>query len=121
MRRYEPDCVDGTLFLVSEGDRVEIGAVDDIVDSVGGETYTIEYDDTQSTQPWLETDDGELTVDVRETVTTMTHPEELVAGLRDLDMETDRYGLPTRTVEFANRFVDILDSQGAKGGDQGSS
>ncbi|WP_435345918.1 hypothetical protein [Haloarchaeobius sp. HRN-SO-5] len=112
MRRYEPECVDGTLWLVSDADRVEVGTVDDVVDAVGGETYTIEYDEAQRKQPWLDTEDGELTVDVRESVTTMSHTGEFVSALRDVDMGTDRYGLPTRTVEFADRFVDILDAQG---------
>ncbi|WP_267643153.1 hypothetical protein [Haloarchaeobius amylolyticus] len=113
MSRYEPECEDGTLFLVSADDRIEIGALDDIVDVVGGETYTIAYDEDQQRQPWLETSDGELSVDVRETVTTMSHPEAVAASLRNVDMDADRYGIPTRTVEFANRLVDVLDSQGA--------
>jgi hypothetical protein len=29
-------------------------------------------------------------------------------------MSTDRYGLPERTVEFANEFVDILEEQGGE-------
>ena len=114
MTRYEPECENGTLFLVAEGggDRVEIGSVDDIVDAVGADTYSIEYDERQRTQSWLDTDDGVLDIDVRESVTSLPHTEETVAELREYDMETDRYGLPTRTVEFADRFVDILSQQG---------
>ncbi len=111
MTRYEPECVDGTLFLVGD-DRIEVGTIDDIVAAIGGDTYTIEYDEKQRTQSWLDTDDGALEVDVRETVTTLYHTEEMVSELRDYDMDTDRYGLPTRTVEFSNRFVDILEQQG---------
>lgn len=118
MTRYTPDCVDGTLFLVSEdgGGRLEIGTVDDVVDAIGGETYVIEYDDQQRTQPWLRTDDGVLEIDVREAVTTLPHSEDKVAELVDYDMSTDRYGLPTRTVEFANQLVDILERQGSSQG-----
>ena len=112
MQRYEPECVDGTLFLVDDDDRVEVGTVDDVVAAVGGDTYTIEYDQKQRTQPWLDTDDGALDVDVRETVTTLPHTAETVSELREYDMETERYGLPTRTVEFADRFVDVLERQG---------
>lgn len=114
MTRYEPDCVDGTLVLVAEDDQLEVGAVDDIVDAIGGDTHSIEYDQKQRTQPWLETEDGVLEIDVRETVTTLPHTEETVSALRDYDMETDRYGLPRRTVEFADRFVDILEQQGTQ-------
>ncbi|ESP87113.1 hypothetical protein [Candidatus Halobonum tyrrellensis] len=112
--RYEPECDDGTLFLVAGDDRVEIGAVDDVVDAVGNETFSIEYDEKQRTQPWLETDEGVLDVDVRETVTTLAHTPETVADLREYGMETDAYGLPTRTVEFANVVVDILSRQGSE-------
>lgn len=112
MKRYEPECQDGTLFLVYEDDRIEIGAVDDVVAALGGDTYSIEYDEKQRTQPWLETDDGTLDVDVRETVTTLPHTEETVSELREYDMGTDRYGLPRRTYEFANVVADILEQQG---------
>jgi hypothetical protein len=112
MKRYEPECVDGRLFVVADEDRVEVGSIDDVVAAVGGETYTIEYDEKQRQQPWLDTDDGELEIDVRDAVTSLPHTPELVDGIRDVDMNTDRYGLPTRTVEFADRFVDVLEAQG---------
>ena len=114
MTRYEPVVEDGTLFLVAEadGDRVEIGAVDEVVAAMGGDTHPIEYDQKQRKQPWLDTDDGVLEIDVRETVTTIPHTPETVAELRDYDMSTARYGLPRRTVEFANELVDILEQQG---------
>ncbi|MFC6725117.1 hypothetical protein ACFQE1_12180 [Halobium palmae] len=116
MERYEPACEGGTLYLVADDDRLAVGRVDDVVDAVGGETHTIQYDEKQRTQPWHESEDGILEIDVREAVTTLPHTPELVAELREYDMETDRYGLPTRTVEFANRFVEILERQGAAEG-----
>lgn len=112
MERYEPVVRDGTLSLVAGDDELEVGPVDVIVDAVGGETYTITYDDEQRAQPWLDTDDGVLEIDVRDAVTSMGHREPFVSQLREYDMGTERYGLPTRTVEFANEFVDILDQQG---------
>jgi hypothetical protein len=112
MQRYEPECVDGDLFLVADEDRLEVGAVDDVVDAVGGETYVIEYDERQRTQPWLDDDDGILEIDVRETATSLNHTPETVSDLREYDMGTEKYGLPARTVEFANRLVDILERQG---------
>ncbi|EMA37297.1 hypothetical protein [Halococcus hamelinensis] len=118
MRRYEPECEGETLFLVAADDRVEVGEVDDIVAAVGSDTYTIEYDEKQRTQPWLDTDDGVLDIDVRESVTTITHTGEFVSGIREYDMTTERYGLPRRTVEFADRFVDVLERQGTN--DSGS-
>lgn len=112
MERYEPECVDGTLFLVAGDDRVEVGAIDDVVAAMGGDTFSIEYDEKQRTQPWLQTDDGRLDIDVRETATKLPYTPEQVAELRRYDMSTDRYGLPRRTYEFANMLADILDRQG---------
>lgn len=114
MDRYTPNIVDRTLFLVEEADRVEIGSVDHIVDAIGGETYTIEYDQRQRKQPWLRTDDGELEIDVREAVTSLSHGGDTVSEIRTYDLETDRYGLPTRTVEFADTLVEILERQGSR-------
>lgn len=111
MGRYTPECVDGRLFLVGEGHRVEVGTLDDVVAAVGGETYTVEYADHHRTQPWVQTDDGTLDVDVREAVTTLPHTEETVSELAATGMDTERYGLPTRTVVFADRVVDILERQ----------
>ena len=113
MTRYEPECVDGTLFLVgaADGDRVEVGTLDDVVAAVGTETHVLEYDERQRTQPWLD-EDGRLDVDVRETATTLPHTPEFVAELRDHGMGTERYGLPERTVAFAQGLLDILDRQG---------
>lgn len=113
MKRYEPKCRNGTLFLVAEDDEVEVGTVEDVVAAVGSETYAIEYDERQRKQPWLETDDGVLKIDVREAVTTMTHAEALIAELRRFDTETEKYGLSERTVKFADLFVAILERQGS--------
>lgn len=114
MTRYVPDCADGELTLVSEadGDRVEIGSVDNVLAAIGDLTHSIEYDQKQRTQPWLDTDDGTLEVDVREAVTTLPHTGKTVGELREYDMRTERYGLPLRTVEFANEVLNILDAQG---------
>lgn len=112
MNRYTPECVDGTLFLAAEGERLEIGSVDDVLATIGGDTHEIEYDQQQRTQPWLRTDDGVLEIDVRETVTTLAHTPETVSELRGYGMDTDKYGIPTRTVEFAKTVMDILEQQG---------
>jgi hypothetical protein len=112
MTRYEPVVSEGSLALVGDDDRLEVGTVDDVVAAIGGETYTVEYDEMQRTQPWLDSDDGALEVEVRDAVTTLPHLPETVAELREVGMGTDRYGLPERTVEFADHVVDILEAQG---------
>ena len=119
MTRYVPNCDDGRLTLVSEADddRIDIGAIDDVIDAIGDSTHSIEYDQKQRTQPWLDTDDGTLAIDVREAVTTLPHTGETVDELREYDMGTERYGLPLRTVMFANEVLDILDAQGKEASD----
>lgn len=112
MTRYEPVTENGTLFLDSGDDRVEIGTVDDVVAAMGGDTHSIQYDQKQREQPWLNTDDGVLDIDVREAVTTLPHTEELVSEIRRYDMGTGQYGLPKRTVEFADHLIDVLEQQG---------
>jgi len=114
MTRYVPNYDDGRLALVSEtgDDRVEIGSVNDVTAAIGDATHSIEYDQKQRTQPWLDTDDGTPKIDVREAVMTLPHTAETVDELREYDMSTDRYGLPLRTVKFANELLDILDAQG---------
>lgn len=117
MTRYVPDVADGTLRLVAEtgGGELEIGPIEDIITAMGDDSHRIEYDKQQRKQPWLDTDDGVLEVDVRKIVTTLPHTEETVAELRNYDMGTEQYGLPRRTVEFANELVDILEQQGKLG------
>lgn len=113
MKQFKPECEEGTLLLVADDERVEIGAVDQIVDAIGGETFTLEYDEEQQTQPWLDLDENNaLEIDVREAVTSMHHSEDLVSDLREHDLSIDRYGIPERAMVFANRFVDILNEQG---------
>lgn len=113
MKQYKPKCEEGTLLLVADDEQVEIGAVDQIVDAIGGETFTLEYDEEQQTQPWLDLDENNaLEIDVREAVTTMHHPEDLVSDVRKHDLSIDRYGIPERAMVFADKFVDILNEHG---------
>ena len=112
MRRYEPTTDDGTLYLVSGDHRVEVGLIEQIIEAVGVDAYTIEYSSEQQPQPWLETSDGQLDIDIREAVTSMDHPKGVVERLQEYDMDDRRYGMPRRTVEFAQMFVGILDEQG---------
>ncbi len=112
MTRYTPEVEDGTLFLVGDDDRLEIGTDDDVLAAVGEDHHTLEYDHKQRTQPWLDAADGTLDVDIREAVTTLPHGPDTISELRRYDMSTEQYGLPRRTVEFADIIVEILEGQG---------
>ncbi|WP_207589875.1 hypothetical protein [Halomontanus rarus] len=118
MDRYETRINDGTVYLETDDDELEIGDLETIIEVIGGETYTVSYDERQRTQSWLETDDdGAMTVDVRETIEELPHQREVVAKLQAADHSQAKYGLPERTVEFANEIVAILDQQGASQAD----
>ena len=112
MNRYEPVVRDSRLYLESDGESLEVGPVDGIIDAVGGAEYTIEYDDRQQTVPWLDTEDGTLEIDVEDSITSMSHTEAFVSELRGPEMDTDKYGLPERTVAFANRIVELWEREG---------
>lgn len=89
--------------------------MDDICTLVGGETYTLEYDERQRTVGWPDTDpDGTLTFDIRETVAGMDYDEEFVTDLLAVGADvTDNEGYPLRASVFADRMTEIWDSRGA--------
>lgn len=112
MATYEVEDRNGTLWAVSGDGELEIGELDDVVAAVGGETYTITYDEAQRKHPWLETDDGELEISVRDAVSSFRFDDETLAQFGDVSMDTTKYGLPERTVEFAEAVIGIWDRQG---------
>ncbi|TYT63369.1 hypothetical protein [Natrialba swarupiae] len=112
--RYGADVDDGTLVLVGEQERLEVGSMETIVDLFGGETYTIEYEPRQSAVAWLDTDeDDTVTFDVRESLLEWAYTEEFVASVRDSPLEaTDEDGNPIRTSVFVDLVTAIWDSKG---------
>lgn len=114
MDRYDTDVRDGVLFLESTDGWLEIGRLDDICELVGGETYTLEYDERQRQVDWLDTDEeGKLSFDVRETLTEMDFNDEFVGNIEPVDAdETDEDGYPLRASVFADMMMNIWDSKG---------
>ena len=114
MERHETRISEGTLSIEAGGEWREVGEMDDIYELVGGETYTIEYDERQRTRSWLDTDEeGKLTFDVRETLAEMDYDDEFVATVMDASLdETDAAGYPHRTSLFAELMQHIWDSKG---------
>lgn len=110
--RYEIENRGGRLYVVGDDDSVEIGDLDDVVATIGGETYTITYDGAQRAQPWLDTDDGDLEIDVREAVTSIRFRQETFDAFADAPMDDAKYGIPERVVDFADVVVDIWEEQG---------
>lgn len=122
--RYEAALENGTLFLEPEGtgdgngdaddERIEIGPMDAVVELIGGETYTLEYDDRQSAAAWLSTDeDNTITFDVRESLLDWAYTEELATNVSDSPLEqTGDSGHPVRTEVFADMVTAIWDAKG---------
>ena len=113
MRRYDTRVENGTLFLESDGEDVEIGRMDDVCEMLG-ETYTLEYDEKAQTVGWLRTDDdGTITFDVRDTIEDMDYDETFVDRMRDESVDqTNEDGYPERTAAFADLMREIWDSKG---------
>ncbi len=115
-QRYGARVVDGTLSLdgENEGDSLDIGPIDDVIDLIGGETYTLEYTAREGAVSWLETDDDDtLTLDVRAELTDWAYTPEFVATLENCSLEeTGEHGYPVRTEVFADLVTEIWDSKG---------
>lgn len=114
MKRYETHVEGDMVYLETDDDILEIGDLETIVDVIGNDTYTVSYDEKQRTQAWLATDeDGKMMFDVRETIADLSHRREFLDKMRAIDLAEEKYGLPERTVEFAEEIVLIFEQQGA--------
>lgn len=80
--RYPTFVEDGTVYVGMEEDRLEIGAVERIVEAVGGPAWTIQYTETEKRRhPEMDTADEGMVVDVVDMLQTMTHSERFVRTL----------------------------------------
>ena len=116
MDRYDTRIEEDALYIEAEGGDVEVGRMTDVCEILGGDTYTIEYEDEDAVKAarWLETDeDGTLSFDVRETIDDMDYDATFLKKVADepLDRETPD-GYPVRTKEFAELMAEIWDSKG---------
>lgn len=114
MKRYETRIENGTFSIESPNGWLRIGEMETICDLVGGETYTIEYDDKARTVSWLNTEeDGTVTFDVCETLEEMSYDEDFISPLTNIDRDaTDEEGTLLRAAVFTDMMTDIWDSKG---------
>ncbi|MFC6906639.1 hypothetical protein [Halalkalicoccus tibetensis] len=112
--RYGARIDGGTFYLAREGDRVEVGPMDTIVEHIGGETYTLEYTSRQSAVSWLATDaDDTITLDVRQELEQWEYTDAFVEDVkRSPPDEEASEGARARTRVFADLVTDIWDSKG---------
>lgn len=113
-RRYVARIDAGTFYLVREGERIEVGPMDAIVDHVGGESYTLEYTPRQGAVSWLATDDDDtITLDVRQELAEWEYTEPFVEEVKRSPLaEEAGESSRVRTRVFADLVTDIWDSKG---------
>ncbi len=113
MERYETRLEGGRIYLETSEERIEVGELEDVVSELG-ETFEIEYDEHQRTVPWLETDEGTLTINVRETLPTLSFDDEFVGLVVDAPLEgsSENGEMPPRTAVFTDLLRKIWESKG---------
>ncbi|WP_224337965.1 hypothetical protein [Haloprofundus halobius] len=114
MERYQTEIRNGTLYVETDDDWLEVGELSDVYGLVGGKTYSIQYGERQRAVSWVDTDeDGTLTFDVHETLAEMSYDSEFVSTIADVTLdEADDEGYPLRTSVFADLMMRIWDSKG---------
>ncbi|ACV12938.1 conserved hypothetical protein [Halorhabdus utahensis DSM 12940] len=114
MTRYETIIEDGTVYVASDGDRVEVGGVDAVLDLVGGPSWTIAYtSEEKERHPEMDTSDEGLTVDVVDMMAAMTHGEQFVRALETHPVDApsdDPDAISPRLGLFAGKLLENLDS-----------
>ena len=114
MKRYQTRVDDGTFLIESEDGWIEVGEMDDIIDLVGGPTYTVTYGKRERTVSWLDTDeDGSFSFDVRETLTEITFDREFVMHLSRVPADETDDSYPRRASYFADAMMGIWDAKGS--------
>lgn len=109
--RYETRIEDGIVYLDGERGRLEVGRLETVVDAVGGETYTIQYDaQAVSLYDWLDDEDETLEIDVRETLSAYPLPASVVHTIAEKPL--DGHPTPARTAYFADVLTRIWDGKG---------
>ncbi|WP_335998909.1 hypothetical protein [Halorientalis halophila] len=82
MRRHETTVEDDTVYVETDEGLLEVGALDRIVDAVGGHAWTIEYSEWEKEYyEDLDTGDEGMIVDVVDMTEAMTHGESFVEML----------------------------------------
>ena len=113
MTRYPTIVEDGWVYVGREDDRIAIGSVAEIVETVGGPAWTIRYTEAEKQRhPEMDTSDEGLTVDVVDMLQTMTHSERFVQTLaaHPVDIETDDPDASSpRTGLFVGKLLENLE------------
>lgn len=114
MQRYETRIEGGRIYVETETEDIDVGSLEHVYSVTGGEEYTITYDnDFAGTADWLELDeDGEMTIDVRETLASMDFPAAFVDRLSAQSIDADDGEIPDRTAFFAESMMAAWNQKG---------
>lgn len=109
--RYETFLEDGTVYVGAPGGRLEIADLDDVLDAVGGPSWTITYSKSEKDRhPGMDTSDEGLTVDVVDVMHTMTFSERFVETMAAHPTETlDGDALSPRAGLFVGKLLENLE------------
>ncbi|KZX49079.1 MULTISPECIES: hypothetical protein [Haloarcula] len=106
--------VDGeTVSLVDGDSRIDIGTLSDLQMALGGETYTITYDDEAAVTAWSQADpDGAYQFEVADVIDGFPLTEPFVDPVLDAAIETNDDGVPEQTAVLARVLREIWDAKG---------
>jgi len=112
MPRHTTFVEDGTVYIGTESDPLEVAPLDTVVAAVGGPAWTITYSDAEKERHSEEdTSDEGLTVDVVDMLQTMTHSERFVATMAaySADVSGER-ALSPRAGMFVGKLIENLEN-----------
>lgn len=112
MARYGTVVEDGTVYVGTGSDRLEVAPLDTVVAAVGGPAWTITYSDAEKQRrPEIDTSDEGLTVDVVDMLQAMTHSERFVATMAAYPAEAgDEQELSPRAGMFVGKLIENLEN-----------
>lgn len=110
MVRYETHVENDTVYVGTPDGPLEVGAVETVLDVVGGPAWRIEYSDAAS-ELGMDTSDEGLVVDVVDMMQAMTHSERFVETLAAQPAEpTDEDEISPRLGLFVGKLLENLES-----------
>lgn len=114
MERHPTRIEDGRLYVETEGEDLDVGAMEDVLSITDGESYTITYEeDYARVTDWLDLDEGgEMTIEVRETIASMSYPGGFVGQLEERSMDSGAEEIPERTRFFTETMIRIWEEKG---------
>ena len=112
MTRYRTIVEDGTVYVGTGEDRLEVAPLETVLDAVGGPAWTISYSDAyKERHPEMDTADEGLVVDVVDMLQAMTHSERFVETLAAYPVDVSgEQELSPRAGMFVGKLLENLES-----------